>query len=70
MIVVVRQLQNSSEDDMEKYEKWRVKDPLGIAGFSKRLEQPDDPKVEKLPSAYKGSIENDPLWEKGVIHMY
>lgn len=35
-------------------------DPKNILPYSKRLE-PEDPKVEKLPKAYKGSLGKGPL---------
>lgn len=45
---------------MDEDEPWKVKDPLGLAGFEKRLE-PDDPNVEKLPKVYIGT--NDPIYD-------
>lgn len=45
-------------------EKWRIIDPLGLAGRSVQLE-PHSPDVQVLPTVYQGSIENDLFYKRG-----
>lgn len=43
-------------------ESWRIKDPLGLAPFSKDLEERKDrPAPDKV---YTGSIEHDIIYQK------
>lgn len=50
------------DNKQKEGETWRVKDELGLAGYSKQLSK-SRKKVERLPMIYMGSIENDPMWK-------